>query len=100
MFAQLARKLREAARVLVLILHARRTRRVGGRKLRHTLLSEGGDGLRGLALKLFSLAGLGAVAAAGDDDRMRAIAIVHAEMQRGEATHGEPDHMRLLDLER
>jgi hypothetical protein len=42
---------------------------------------------------------LGAVAAAGDDQRQRALGICQAEMQRREAAHREADDMRPGDGE-
>ena len=44
-------------------------------------------------------AGLGAVAAAAHHERARKCCVPEAEMKRGEAAHGEPDHMGLLDAE-
>src|SRR4029450_11341617 len=50
--------------------------------------------------ELLTLIGRGPIAAARHHQRARALRIGEAEMQRREATHGEPDDMRLVELQR
>src|SRR5579871_281958 len=87
-------------RILVLELDAGWPQRIALGRLRH---AGAGDVLRrllNLVLELRPTIGLGAVAAAGDDKRERAIRIVHAEMERRKAAHRQANDMRLADPER
>ncbi len=68
--------------------------------LAHPLAFDQRDGLGGLVVELLALAGLGAIAAAGDDQRQRAVGIGKAEMQGRKPAHRDADDMRLVDLER
>src|SRR5215813_7945856 len=97
MLRQVPHAFREAARILVLELHARWAFRIALRHLGHALGVEIGRGLLRLLLELLALLALGAVAAARNHDALRAIGVAQPEMQRCEATHRETDHMRLGD---
>src|SRR4029077_11615981 len=99
MLAQLAEELGIAARVLVQQLDAGRAGAVGLADLSHPAAFDLRCGARNLLGKLLALVGLGAIAAARDDQRGGAVGIVEAEMQDGKAADRDPDHMRLLDLE-
>src|SRR5580693_1153367 len=99
MLAQLLLELGEAARVLVLELHARWTIGVFPGELLHTLAQQRlGDDLD-LALELGLLLLLRTVAHASHDQRQRTRRMAEAEMQRGEAAHGKTHDMSLLDLQ-
>ena len=89
----------EPARVLRSQLQARRIVAVGGGELRHALLQQYlGVRARG-ALELLPLRRHRTVAAAGDDEAQGARAVLHAEMQRGEAAHGKSHDVGAPDLQ-
>jgi hypothetical protein len=98
MLAQLLRELGPAARVLVLELHARGAERVLLRCLRPVRFERCGRRLA-LGSEFVLLVGFCAVAAAGDDERARALRIREPDVQRREAAHRQSDHMRAFDLE-
>ena len=99
MLAQLLLELGEAARVLVLELHACRAIGVFAGELLHALAQQRlGDDLD-LALELGLLLLLRAVADAGHDQRQRPRGMAEAEMQGGEAAHRQAHDMGLLDLQ-
>ena len=71
---------------------------VGGGELRHALLQHHlGVRARGRAGTPPVCAGMRAVAAAGDDQAQGARAVLHAEMQRGEAAHRQAHDVGALD---
>src|SRR5882672_1829327 len=99
MLCELVAEFRPAARILVLILHAGRTERVGFRRLGH---SEGFEtARRGFRLvdELLAFVALGTIAASGDYQRASARRIGETEMQRGESPHRQADDMRALEFE-
>src|SRR5689334_5830190 len=94
MLGELGCELVPAARVLVLVLDAGRADRVFRRGADHAGVDEGG-GLLAFAAEALAPVGLGAIAAAGDDERTRERRVPEAEMERREAAHREPRDMRL-----
>src|SRR5437588_617983 len=72
-----------AARILVQVLHPGRTGAIGFADLCHAGALDLRRGARGLLLELLALVGLGAIAAAGDDQCAGALGIGEAEMQYG-----------------
>src|SRR5207302_2183684 len=96
MLGELLREFRPAARILVLELHARRAEGVFARRFGPVRLERGG-GRFALGTELVLLVRLGAVAAAGDDERARALRVRNAYMQRREAAHREADDVRALE---
>ncbi len=87
MLGELGGEFGPAAGILVLELHPGRPERVAFGRFRHALRRDRCGRALDLLLELRALAGLGAVAAAGDDQRQGALGIVQAEMQRREAAH-------------
>src|SRR5207302_32583 len=73
---------------------------VGGRGVRHGLLEHQLGERARIFLELLMLRRVRTVAAAGDGEGKRAVAVRHAEMQRGEGAHRQPDNVRALDAER
>ena len=100
MLGEIGGKFGPAARVLVLELHARRADAIGLRRDLHAGAFDQRRGLRGLVVKLLALAGLGAIAAAGDDQRQGALGIGKAEMQGRKPAHRDADDVRLADRQR
>jgi hypothetical protein len=98
--AELAQVLGKAARVLVLVLHALRPHPVRGDKMRHAVAFDGFGVVLRVDLELAILRRMRAVAAAGHGNRCCAVAVRHAEMQRGEGAHGKAHDVRALQAER
>ena len=88
-----------ATRVLVLKLHPRRAARIGLGGDLHAGVFDQGRRLSRFVVELLALAGLGAIAAAGDDERCRATGVRQAEMQCRETAHRNANDMRLGDRE-
>ena len=95
MLGQLCLELGEAARVLVLELHARRAVGVALGEGLHPRLAENRDDVRHLLAEALALGRVRAVAAAGDHQRARPRGVAEAEMQGREPAHREAHDMRL-----
>ena len=89
----------ESARVLALELHPGRPFAVLRAGRRHALGIERLRRSLAFGAELVLLARLGAVAAARDNERPRAVRMREADVQGREPAHGEPDHVRLVDLQ-
>ena len=99
MLGQHRLELGKPARVLVLELHARGAIGIGLGERGHALLLELAGDDDGLGAEFFALAALGAVAGARNQQRARAVGVGEAEMQGGKPAHGQPDDVRLVDLQ-
>ncbi len=99
---ELVGELLPAARVLAVKADAGRVDAVGLGEAGHALRLERGGGRGRVLLEALALGrvGGGAVAAAAQHQRQRAVGIGQAEMQRGVASHGDADDMRLVEAER
>src|SRR5215510_16009714 len=99
MAGKLVGELLPAARILVLELNARRRRGVADRGLAHPHLLEPFCGGLGFLGELRPLVRRRAIAAAADDQRVRAIGVGEAEVQRGKPAHRKPDDVRTVELQ-
>src|SRR5215475_4576785 len=88
-----------AARILVLVLHARRTERVGFGRLFHRQFLKTFCGCLSLLGKLSPLAWCRAIAATCNHNRAATVGIGKSEMKRGKSAHRKPDNVRFVDLE-
>src|SRR5262249_19621352 len=99
MFGQLIGKFAPAAGILVLVLYARRPKRVGfGRFFHRQFFETLGGGLRLLG-EFGPLAGCRTVTATGDDNRTAALRVGESKMQRGKAAHRKSHNVRLIDFQ-
>src|SRR5262245_62325553 len=99
MLGQHSLEFREAARVLVLELHTRRSISVLLRKRRHACRQNKiGDRAR-LRTEALPLLPIGTVAAAGQAQGQRPGGMAKAAMKRGEAAHRKADDMRAVDAQ-
>src|SRR4051794_33377882 len=93
MLGQHLLELGEAARILVLKLHARRPEGVPLRKGLHARPSDCVRDNIGLRSEGLALVELGPIAAATDAERQRARLMAKPKMQSGETSHRETDDM-------
>jgi hypothetical protein len=87
------------SRQLVLVLHARRTKRVGFGRFFHRQFLETFCRCLSLLGKLRPLAWRRAIAATCNHNRAATVGIGKSEMKRGKSAHRESDNVRFVDLE-
>ena len=87
MLFELLAKFLEPARILVLELHARGPFGIGSDKGCHPLLAHDAGGDNAFLAELVTLGKLGAVAAARNHQRVRALGEIQAKVQGRKASH-------------